>query len=67
MCGIAGVIAWDERFGISREILGAMSVLEFVSIAFGRSVRPGSAVAAAQVAAMESFGLIVPASAGAGA
>ena len=39
------------------EILGAMSVLEFVSIAFGRSVRPGSAVAAAQVAAMESFGL----------
>jgi aspartate aminotransferase-like enzyme len=49
------------------EILGAMSTLEFVSIAFGRSVRPGSAVAAAQVAAMESFGLIVPASAGAGA
>jgi len=49
------------------EILGATSVLEFVSIAFGRSVRPGSAVAAAQVAAMESFGLIVPASAGAGA
>ena len=39
------------------EILGAMSVLEFVSIAFGRPVRPGSAVAAAQVAAMESFGL----------
>ena len=33
------------------EILGAMSVLEFVSIAFGRPVRPGSAVAAAQVAA----------------
>jgi aspartate aminotransferase-like enzyme len=49
------------------EILGAMSVLEFVSIAFGRPVRPGSAVAAAEVAAMESFGLIVPASAGAGA
>jgi alanine-glyoxylate transaminase/serine-glyoxylate transaminase/serine-pyruvate transaminase len=49
------------------EILGAMSVLEFVSIAFGRPVRPGSAVAAAQVAAMESFGFIVPASAGAGA
>lgn len=48
------------------EILGAMSVLEFVSIAFGRPVRPGSAVAAAQVAAMESFGLVVPASAGAG-
>ena len=49
------------------EILGAMSVLEFASIAFGRPVRPGAAVAAAQVAAMESFGLIVPASAGAGA
>jgi aspartate aminotransferase-like enzyme len=49
------------------EILGAMSVLEFVSIAFGRPVRPGSAVAAAQVAAMESFGLVTPAAAGAGA
>ncbi len=34
-----------------------MSVLEFVSIGMGRSVRPGSAVAAAQVAALESFGL----------
>jgi aspartate aminotransferase-like enzyme len=49
------------------EILGAMSVLEFVSIAFGRAVRPGSAVAAAQVAAMESFGLVTPTAAGAGA
>jgi len=49
------------------EILGAISVLEFASIAFGRSVRPGSAVAAAQVAAMESFGLITPAAAGTGA
>ena len=38
------------------EILGAMSVLEFVSIGMGRAVRPGSAVAAAQVAALESFG-----------
>ncbi len=49
------------------EILGAISVLEFASIAFGRSVRPGSAVAAAQIAAMESFGLITPAAAGTGA
>jgi aspartate aminotransferase-like enzyme len=49
------------------EILGAMSVLEFASIAFGRAVRPGSAVAAAQVAAMESFGLVTPTAAGAGA
>ena len=39
------------------EILGAMSVLEFVSIGMGRAVRPGSAVAAAQVAALESYGL----------
>ena len=49
------------------EILGAMSVLEFVSIGFGRSVRPGAAVAAAQVAALESFGLVTPTAAGAGA
>jgi aspartate aminotransferase-like enzyme len=47
------------------EILGAMSVLEFASIAAGRDVRPGSAVAAAQVAAVESFGLAVPVAAGA--
>jgi len=40
------------------EILGAMSVLEFVSIAFGRAIRPGAAVAAAQVAALESFGVV---------
>ncbi len=46
------------------EILGAMSVLEFVSIGFGRPVRPGSAVAAAQVAALESFGLATPATTG---
>jgi aspartate aminotransferase-like enzyme len=46
------------------EILGAMSVLEFVSIAYGRSVRPGAAVAAAQVAALESFGVVIPAAAG---
>jgi aspartate aminotransferase-like enzyme len=49
------------------EILGAMSVLEFVSIAFGRDVRPGAAVAAAQVAALESFGVMTATIAGAGA
>ena len=49
------------------EILGAMSVLEFVSIGAGRPVRPGSAVAAAQVAALESFGVAVPVAASAGA
>lgn len=48
------------------EILGAMSVLEFVSISAGRAVRPGSAVAAAQIAALESFGVATPAVAGAG-
>jgi aspartate aminotransferase-like enzyme len=48
------------------EILGAMSVLEFVSIAFGRDVRPGAAVAAAQVAALESFGVVTASAAGAG-
>ena len=47
------------------EILGAMSTLEFVSIGMGRSVRPGSAVAAAQVAALESYGAATPAGAGA--
>jgi aspartate aminotransferase-like enzyme len=49
------------------EILGAMSVLEFVSIAFGRDVRPGAAVAAAQVAALESFGVVAPTATGVGA
>jgi aspartate aminotransferase-like enzyme len=49
------------------EILGAMSVLEFVSIGAGRSVRPGAAVAAAQVAALESYRIVAPAAAGAGA
>ncbi len=47
------------------EILGAMSALEFASIGFGRPVRPGAAVAAAQVAALESFGLATPTAAGA--
>jgi aspartate aminotransferase-like enzyme len=48
------------------EILGAMSVLEFVSIRNGRQVRPGAAVAAAQIAALESFGVATPAAVGAG-
>ena len=39
------------------EILGAMSVLEIVSIGAGRPIRPGAAVAAAQVAALESLGI----------
>jgi aspartate aminotransferase-like enzyme len=46
------------------EILGAMSVLEFVSLQAGRPVQPGAAVAAAQIAALESFGVAVPAGAG---
>jgi aspartate aminotransferase-like enzyme len=45
------------------EILGAMSVLEFASIQAGRNVRPGAAVMAAQIAALESFGVAVPAAA----
>ena len=49
------------------EILGAMSVLEFASIGAGRAVRPGAAVGAAQVAALESFGIVSPTAAGAGA
>jgi len=49
------------------EILGAMSVLERVSIEVGRAVRPGVAVGAAQVAALEAFGVVSPVAAGAGA
>jgi alanine-glyoxylate transaminase/serine-glyoxylate transaminase/serine-pyruvate transaminase len=49
------------------EIIGAMSSLEIASIAAGRSVRPGAAVAAAQVAALEAYGIVTPAAAGAGA
>jgi aspartate aminotransferase-like enzyme len=49
------------------EILGAMSVLEFASIGAGRAIRPGAAVAAAQVAAHESLGVVTPSAAGAGA
>jgi aspartate aminotransferase-like enzyme len=48
------------------EILGAMSALELASLAAGRSIRPGTAVAAAQVAAVESLGIVTPAGAGAG-
>jgi aspartate aminotransferase-like enzyme len=49
------------------EILGAMSTLEIVSIGVGRPVRPGAAVAAAQVAALESMGLGTTTAVGAGA
>ena len=49
------------------EIIGAMSTLEIASLAAGRSVRPGAAVAAAQVAALESYGIVTPTAAGAGA
>ena len=47
------------------EILGAMSTLEMASIQAGRAVTPGAAVAAAQVAALESYGLTAGALAGA--
>ena len=50
-----------------QEIIGAMSTLEIASIAAGRSVRPGDAVAAAQVAALEAYGIVTPTAAGAGA
>ena len=46
------------------EILGAMSVLEIVSIGAGRRFHPGAAVAAAQVAALESLGIATPIPAG---
>jgi aspartate aminotransferase-like enzyme len=45
------------------EILGAISTLEFASLASGRPVTPGAAVAAAQVAALEAYGVAVPAAA----
>ncbi len=47
------------------EVLGAMSTLEMVSIGVGRPVAAGSAVAAAQVAALESYGLVARAGAAA--
>ena len=40
------------------EILGAISTLEVVSIANGRPVEPGAAVAAAQRAALEIMGIV---------
>jgi aspartate aminotransferase-like enzyme len=49
------------------EILGAMSTLEIALIEAGRPVQPGVGVAAAQVAALESYGVVVPAAAGVGA
>src|SRR3954454_7857739 len=48
------------------EILGAMSTLEIVSLGAGRPVRPGAAVAAAQVAGLESMGVAASAAVGAG-
>jgi aspartate aminotransferase-like enzyme len=47
------------------EILGAISTLEFASIAAGRTIQPGSAVAAAQAAAVNAYGLTTPAGVGA--
>ncbi len=49
------------------EILGAFSTLEFASLAAGRAIRPGVAVAAAQAAAVEAYGLAAAATSGAGA
>jgi aspartate aminotransferase-like enzyme len=49
------------------EILGALSTLEFAALAQGRTVTPGAAVAAAQVAALEAYGAIAPSAAAAGA
>ncbi len=49
------------------EILGAISTLEMASIAAGRSVTPGSAVGAAQAAALASYGIAAETQAGVGA
>jgi aspartate aminotransferase-like enzyme len=49
------------------EILGAIGTLEVVSIAQGREVTPGAAVAAAQAAALETMGVAGRVTAGAGA
>ncbi len=48
------------------EILGAISTLEIVSLAHGRTVEPGAAVGAAQRAALTAMG-VAPAPVGAGA
>jgi aspartate aminotransferase-like enzyme len=47
------------------EILGALSSLEFATLAHGRTVTPGAAVAAAQVAGLEAYGAIAPSTAAA--
>ena len=49
------------------EMLGALSTLEFAALASGRAITPGAAVAAAQVAALESYGVAAGTPAGAGA
>ncbi|MEO5885711.1 MAG: alanine--glyoxylate aminotransferase family protein [Candidatus Limnocylindrales bacterium] len=49
------------------EILGAFSTLEIVSLELGRPVEPGAAVAAAQRAALASYGIGAMAATGAGA
>jgi aspartate aminotransferase-like enzyme len=49
------------------EILGALSTLEIAALANGRTISPGAAVAAAQAAALESYGLLARSGAGAGA
>jgi len=49
------------------EILGAISTLEMASIAAGRPVTPGSAVGAAQAAALASYGIAAATQAGVGA
>ena len=49
------------------EILGAISTLEMASIAVGRPVTPGSAVGAAQAAALASYGIAAATQAGVGA
>ena len=48
------------------EILGALSTLEIAALGSGRAVSPGAAVAAAQVAALESYGIVAGTTAGAG-
>ena len=47
------------------EILGALATLEAASLELGRPIVPGAAVAAAQRAALEAAGAIIPATAGA--
>ncbi len=49
------------------EILGAISTLEVACMQAGRPITPGAAVAAAQVAALTSNGLVTPSGALAGA